>query len=85
MVTAAATSSKVAIGVGVAIPLAVIAMGMLGAGFWWGRRHMAAKYQALQSDVMGMVPPDSKPVHEVEARQPPLELPGGHENMHDRY
>lgn len=84
--TASSSSSKVAIGVGVGVPLAVLSVAMLGAGFWWGRRNMAAKYQALQSqnDVVGMLPPEPKRITGVEARQPPLELPGDHESMHNR-
>ncbi|CAI7613378.1 unnamed protein product [Penicillium pancosmium] len=89
-VTATATgasdsgSSKVAIGAGVGVPLGILAMAMLGAGFFWGRRNTQAKYKALSGDgnSSGSYPDgyaqahplseihqaNSKAIHEVSAR-----------------
>ncbi|PWY84461.1 hypothetical protein BO83DRAFT_374784 [Aspergillus eucalypticola CBS 122712] len=84
-------STKLAIGLGVAIPLTAIAGAMLGAGFLWGRKitqrkwlqatyHEGTAGQLLQPILQhGIVPNyhQSYP-HEVSASQlSPTELPGG--------
>lgn len=83
----ASSSAKVAIGVGVGVPLGVLAFAMLGAGFWWGRKNAAAKYEAVRNDYrIGVMPgPKVKQVQETEANPARLELPTGDEEMRSRY
>ncbi|BCR92956.1 uncharacterized protein AKAW2_10002A [Aspergillus luchuensis] len=84
-------STKLAIGLGVAIPLTAIAGAMLGAGFFWGRKITQRKWlQATNHG--GTAGPLLQPIlqqgiaptyhqsypHEVSASQlSPTELPGG--------
>lgn len=83
--------SKVAIGVGIGVPLGILAFAMLGAGFWWGRRNTAARYEAVKNDYQANVMPatfvtaESKQVQEAEANPARLELPTGDEETHPRY
>ena len=44
-------NKTVAVGVGVGVSLGVLAVAMLGAGFFWGRRKTQAKYEALQQSM----------------------------------
>lgn len=70
-------SSKVAIGAGVGVPLGILAIAMLGAGFFWGRRNTQAKYRTLSGtngdggyqahSLSEIQHADSKPIHEVPA------------------
>lgn len=84
------SSTKVAIGAGVGVPLGVVAMAMLGAGFWWGRRKTDAKYSRRLQDGTGVQlrgdaghiphktqPVGSNPVYEVsgDATKQHVELP----------
>jgi hypothetical protein len=62
------SSSKVAIGAGVGVPLGVLAIAMLGVGFWWGRRNTRAKYRQLQqkdANAAEVREVDSRPVMEL--------------------
>lgn len=47
-------NKTVAVGVGVGVSLGVLAVAMLGAGFFWGRRNTQAKYEALQQSMPGV-------------------------------
>lgn len=42
------SSSKVAIRVGVGVPLGILAISMLGFGFWWGKKKARVESQALR-------------------------------------
>jgi hypothetical protein len=83
-------SSKVAIGVRVGVLLGILAISMLGFGFYWGKREMFAEAEALRkqyeentrnmrsSQMTELGPALSKPIHEADdgvAR--PAELPDG--------
>lgn len=66
-----ASSKNIAIGAGVGVPLGVLAIAMLGVGFWWGRRNTRAKYRELQqkdSNPAGIREADSNPVVELETK-----------------
>lgn len=66
--TANDSSSKAAIGAGVGVPLGVLAIAMLGVGFWWGRRNTRAKYRELQqkdTNAAEVREVDSRPVMEL--------------------
>ncbi|KAL2824472.1 hypothetical protein BDW59DRAFT_180221 [Aspergillus cavernicola] len=84
-------STKLAIGLGVGIPLAVLAGAMLGAGFLWGRRnalHKAPQNTSSDGTAGTLVKPIMQPEsyqdhpqvypHEApDSSLPPSELPGG--------
>ncbi|KAJ6019257.1 hypothetical protein N7522_001324 [Penicillium canescens] len=75
-------SSKVAIGAGVGVPLAVLALAMLGAGFLWGRKKAQAKLNALdaahadlkaEEDMRsGIKQADPRPLYEVSGLISPI-------------
>jgi len=75
------SSKNIAIGAGVGVPLGVLAIAMLGAGFWWGGRNARAKYEALRqnvSQIAGIQQADSNPINELDSTvlsNGPIELP----------
>jgi hypothetical protein len=76
----------VAIGASVGVPLAVLVLAMLGAGFLWGRKKAQAKFNTLdgihtylnaEQDMRpGIKQADSRPLYEVSGQGSPSELPG---------
>lgn len=90
--SASNASRNAAIGAGVGVPLGVLALAMLGAGFWWGKRNTSAQYNALrqnhelfhtpQPSAAGwnVLQADSLPVNEMDSAgvlKGPIELPVG--------
>lgn len=66
---------------GVGVQLGVLAIAMLGAGFWWGRQNTRAKYEALQQNGLytaEIQQADSSPINELDSNIPskgPIGLP----------
>lgn len=82
------SSKNIAIGAGVGVPLGVLAIAMLGVGFWWGRQNTRAEYEALQQNELhtaGIWQADSNPINELDSTVPskgPIELPAhGEQNQ----
>lgn len=73
---ASSSSEKVAIGAGVGVPLGVLAILMLGVGFWWGRRHSwvkqgSGKFQQVPTQGTPFHQADSHPVNELDSSAKP--------------
>jgi hypothetical protein len=47
------SSMKLAVGLGVGIPLACLAVAAAGGGFWWGRRTLAARHELAANGHQG--------------------------------
>lgn len=75
------SSDKVAIGAGVGVPLGLLAILMLGVGFWWGRRDSWMKqrsgtFQRTPRQRTAFHQADSRPINELDSSAKPY---GSHE------
>lgn len=71
------SSKNIAIGAGVGVPLGLLAITMLGLGFWWGRRHARAKrggsgaFQQIDTQTALFHQADSRPINELDSATKP--------------